>query len=229
MESLTVLDNPIWHALNTEQVDFAMVGTLARRFPIEIGPFAGLAAQSQAAYDDLAVLSSRDEATVLFLDQPPIQATGWQLEVSDQLTQMIYEGSPHSVDNTEWIALTDADVPDMLALTHLTRPGPFRQKTRQLGTYYGIREAGQLVAMAGERLKTSSYTEVSAVCTHPDFQGKGYAQRLMQGVIRRIVAEGRVPFLHSRSNNAQAIHVYEKLGFKVRRLIYLGVYRKLGG
>jgi ribosomal protein S18 acetylase RimI-like enzyme len=204
-----------------------MVGTLARRFPLDIGPFAGMAAQSQAAYDDLALLSNRDEATVLFLDQPPLQVNGWHLEVSDQLTQMIYQGSPDVDEDTELIPLMDADVPEMLGLTDLTRPGPFRQRTYQLGTYYGIRVAGQLVAMAGERLKTRLYTEVSAVCTHPDFQGKGYAQRLMRGVIRQIVSDGRVPFLHSRSDNAQAIHVYEKLGFQVRRLIYLGVYRKL--
>ena len=70
------------------------------------------------------------------------------------------------------------------------------------------------MAMAGERLKVPGYTEVSAVCTHPDHTGKGYARMLMREIMRGIRDRGEIPFLHVRSENTRAIGVYERLGFR---------------
>lgn len=226
MENLTVLDNPIWHALTTTQSELAEIHQQARRYPHDIGPFCGMAEQTQEAYDALMTLAAPEEQVVLFLDQPAITPQGWQLEVSGQLTQMIFTGKKPSLTDKVVETLTPEDIPEMLALTHLTKPGPFRTRTIELGTYVGIREGGQLVAMAGERLKTERYTEISAVCTHPDAQGKGYAKAVMTTVIHNILQADRVPFLHSRPDNSSALHVYEKLGFETRRLIHLAVFQK---
>ena len=237
------LDNPTWHALISDQANLAEGSGLARRFPHAIGPLAGLLDQSAQAYADLAPLSGKDEPTgqlsdqlVLFLDEPPRLPPGWVLDVGGELTQMVLEdlsldalpapaNDPGSSPSP--VVLGEADIPAMLALTRLCKPGPFRQETHTLGRYLGIYEQGQLVAMAGERLNLPGYTEISAVCTHPDFQGKGYARQLMSAVARHIQSRGKIPFLHTRPDNTGAIHVYEKLGFRQRRLVYLAVIRSV--
>src|SRR5262249_1306565 len=112
--------------------------------------------------------------------------------------------------------LTAADVPEMISLTRLTQPGPFGERTREMGDYFGIRVNGKLAAMAGERLKVPGFTEISAVCTHPDFLGRGYARGLMGILMQRIGARGETPFLHVRKTNARAVELYERLGFRKR-------------
>jgi predicted GNAT family acetyltransferase len=113
----------------------------------------------------------------------------------------------------------------MIELTALTKPGPFSTRTHELGTYFGIREGGKLVAMAGERLKVPGYTEVSAVCTHPEHTGKGYARVLMIEVMRGIRQRGETPFLHVRQDNERAIALYERLGFIKRHRGHFAVIR----
>jgi predicted GNAT family acetyltransferase len=117
----------------------------------------------------------------------------------------------------------------MLDLTALTKPGPFGPRTHELGYYVGIRDGGKLVAMAGERLKVPGYTEISAVCTHPDHLGKGYAAALMSEIMRSIRARGEKPFLHVRGDNSRAIAIYERLGFHTRWQGHFAVLRKLAG
>ena len=111
-----------------------------------------------------------------------------------------------------------ANADEMLALTELTKPGPFGKRTPELGTYLGIRDSGRLVAMAGERLRVPGFTEISAVCTHPEYQGHGFARMLISSVIRRTTARGDTPFLHVAQVNTRAIQVYEQLGFKTQLL-----------
>ncbi len=105
----------------------------------------------------------------------------------------------------------------MLALVELTQPGPFRPRTIELGHYFGIFEDGALVAMAGERLQTPEFTEVSAVCTHPSARGRGLAAALSHRVATGILARGQTPILHVALTNVGARRVYERLGFVVRR------------
>jgi predicted GNAT family acetyltransferase len=116
----------------------------------------------------------------------------------------------------EFVRLTQADVPEMLALTELTKPGPFGSRTHEMGDYFGICRTGVLAAMAGERLRMPGYTEISAVCTRPEHLGKGYASALIEMLAKRICIRGEVPFLHVRSTNVRAIQVYERLGFRKR-------------
>jgi ribosomal protein S18 acetylase RimI-like enzyme len=225
-----VLDNPIWHALTSDQSELAEGDAWARRFPASIGPLAGLAEQSAQAYKSLARLAKPDEQLVLFLPEPALPPADWTLDVDGLLTQMVFEANDISSDEhsgqCELIeTMTNADIPAMLDLTRLTKPGPFRQRTHELGLYLGLHLENRLAAMAGERLKPSGFTEVSAVCTHPDFQGRGAAQALILSVVRHIRQLGRTPFLHSRPDNTPAIRVYEKLGFRTRRMMHLAVLR----
>jgi ribosomal protein S18 acetylase RimI-like enzyme len=214
-----LLDNPIWSALLTEQAYLAQANRLARRFPGDVAPFGAMADQSAAAYQALAEILAGDTAA-LFLDAPPSLPAGWAMVLRGEMYQMVFE-APIPVA-TAFSKLTAADVPEMLALTKLTQPGPFLPRTIELGAYYGIRESGSLVAMAGERLHLTGFTEVSAVCTHPDFRGRGYSSALMSAVVSGIMRRGETPFLHAKTDNP-AVHLYQRLGFKVRAQLHLAV------
>ena len=128
----------------------------------------------------------------------------------------------------DFVALTAADAPEMLALATLTKPGPFALRTHELGDFIGIRSSeGQLAAMAGERMRAPGFTEVSAVCTHPDHLGHGYATSLMVEIMLRIITRGETPYLHVRSANQRAIDLYHRLGYIDRHLFQLTILRKM--
>jgi len=124
------------------------------------------------------------------------------------------------------VELGDEDAPEMLALATLTEPGPFLTRTHRMGNFIGIRLEGRLAAMAGERMRFPGYTEVSGVCTHPDFRGRGLARRLSAAVMAAIVARGEQPFLHAWRSNQAAISLYESLGFELRTEVNVAVLTK---
>ena len=141
---------------------------------------------------------------------------------TDPIAQMMWLGtSPPRVTPT--VTLDAKDVPEMVKLARLTNPGPFGQRTHELGKYIGIRQDGVLVAMAGERLHLDRYTEISAVCTLPEHRGRGYASALVSQLVHEISARKEIPFLHVRADNSEAIRVYERLGFVIRRELYVSV------
>jgi predicted GNAT family acetyltransferase len=167
----------------------------------------------------------------LFLDTPYEARAGWTLLNGSAMPEMVYEGaglrpadsrerlSPHEA-NAHIVDLGPPDSAEMMELTKLTKPGPFGKRTHELGAYIGIRRDGKLVAMAGERLKVPGYTEVSAVCTHPEHTGRGYARILMMELMQRILNRDETPFLHVREDNGRAIKLYQELGFVTRVLLY---------
>jgi ribosomal protein S18 acetylase RimI-like enzyme len=227
------LDNVIWNALTTRQTEFAESYAEARRFAPEVTSLAGFNAPTDAGYASLKGLIGDGGTLGLFLAEPYQARAGWELAASAPLWQMVCENghAPSASTESSWpelIELSVADSPEMIELTALTKPGPFGKRTHELGTYLGIRSQGKLVAMAGERLKVPGFTEVSAVCTHPQHSGRGYARVLMMEVMRRIRERGETPFLHVREDNARAIALYERIGFRRRVVAQLAVLRKIG-
>lgn len=222
IENAHVLDNPIWNALQTGNSNLARGNTLVQYFPAEIAPFAGMPQftgkgwlQLQAADrpgGDVFILFSTEEITV---------PAAWKVVATLPLFQMVYTGKdvPEVALGATLVPLTATDVPAMLELTRLTNPGPFRSHTRDFGYYYGVKEEGRLVAMTGRRLRPLPYHEVSAVCTHPGFLGRGYAAQLVAAQVKLILEEGGIPFLHVKEDNTGAIRLYEKLGFVTRTSI----------
>ncbi|HTT24322.1 MAG TPA: GNAT family N-acetyltransferase [Candidatus Sulfotelmatobacter sp.] len=210
------LENVIWRALTTRQAHFAESCDTARRFVREVTSLCAFAEPNNEGYESLASLAGPSGTAAVFLDQPYEPRAGWDYIAGAGLLQMICENGKHAAPlkpTAQIVELGDKDSPDMLELTALTKPGPFGPRTHELGYYVGIRDSGKLVAMAGERLKVPGYTEVSAVCTHPDHLGKGYAAALMTEVMHGIRARGETPFLHVRADNSRAIVLYERLGF----------------
>jgi predicted GNAT family acetyltransferase len=206
--------------------EFAVGGDLARRYPTAIAPMAGVREMSDASLNALAALMSPGDVVGLFGPEPVSEA-GDLLVVAhkhiDQMTCDRQDDSPHTGNITK---LMPADVPDMLHLVELTKPGPFSAGAIALGTYVGIRCAGKLTAMAGERMRFDGFTEISAVCTHPGYRGCGYASSLVCALVRQIIARGETPFLHLYSDNRTAAALYTKLGFTRQRRLIVTVLRR---
>jgi ribosomal protein S18 acetylase RimI-like enzyme len=219
---LESLDNPIWFALTTEHRLLARSHGLARRYPPDVSPLAALLHPTNDAFADLQRLVSPGEHVALFTGSAVAVPESWQVDRSRWIDQMICEASlaPPPVAP---LPLGTTDVPEMLELTAATEPGPFLPQTIQMGSYFGIRASdGRLAAMAGERLRSTEFAEISAVCTHPEFRGRGYARALVTFLATQILAAGKTPFLHVKSENGAKV-VYQKIGFRLRAAIWLTV------
>lgn len=211
-----VLDNAVWHAINGPQRSLAEHAGRAGRFLADISPFAALCDDpTSEAWEDLGRLVGPGKATILFAPTVPTHP-GWVAEHRIPCLQMVatdVEGTPTRDD---FIELESSDVPEMLELIGATQPGPFGTRTIEFGGYLGLRDAGKLVAMTGERLRCPGFAEVSAVCTLPDHRGQGLARELVLAVITGIRARGEEAFLHVATDNTPAIALYEAMGFTVR-------------
>lgn len=212
------LDNPIWSSLVSRHRGIALGDDAARRYPPEVAPFAGIAepATSSRALDALP----DGGEPLLLVGVAPADAPAARLQHLAQLAQMVCE-APVAVadDGPEIVELGQAHRADVLALTALVYPHYFRPHTMRLGRYYGIYRDGTLAAMVGERMGMDDWQEISAVCTHPDHLGRGYARRLLAWLGNDNLARGRTPFLHVAPSNTRAIELYLRTGYRLRREI----------
>lgn len=218
-----VLDRPVWNTLTTRHAALARGDARAWRIDQSVGPFAAAADASPASLAALAALvPANDELWLIEASALPLPP-GVNVTRQTTLDQMVAEEVSPPTAAFEIVSLGNADAPEMLALATLTEPGPFRTATHRLGGFIGVRDGGRLVAMAGERMKVPGFTELSGVCTHPDYRGRGYAAQLMRAVAMRILGRGEAPFLHVYPSNAGAIALYEALGFRRRAAIDMTV------
>ncbi|MCA1512941.1 GNAT family N-acetyltransferase [Bradyrhizobium sp. NBAIM01] len=223
-----LLDRPIWSALTTSQKHLAEGGPRALRYPVDMTPFADMADMSAASFAALGDLMSGSQVAVLFTPEPIEVPAGFKVLLAEPGEQLIGSPADTSPRDAEIVRLGATDVPAMMALTELTKPGPFAARTHELGTFLGIRARGELVAMAGERMKPGNFTEMTAVCVHPDHRGRGYAQALLAAIARQLEARGEIPFLHVFSSNTSAIALYQRQGMRIRRRLQVTVLMKQG-
>jgi GNAT superfamily N-acetyltransferase len=216
-----LFDSAVWWSLLSGHRHLAETHGRAVRYHPDVTPFAAVESFDEGSWNDLRALVGASSSCVLSgahipVDLPP----GWSQKARGAAHQMhlhpqgLAEGDPIEVRS-----LTADDVPQMLQLVRITEPGPFRPRTIATGSYFGHFRDGQLVAMAGERLRPDGFAEVSAVCTHPDVQRQGLASAITNFVARGIIENGRQPFLHVAESNERARRVYEAIGFRQRRMV----------
>ncbi|MCX5129540.1 GNAT family N-acetyltransferase [Streptomyces sp. NBC_00347] len=223
-----VLDNPAWASLSGPHAAFAVrAGGHAARYAPDVAVFSAVADPADPRSWE-ALRSLADPDGVVSLSGVLTPPRGWETVWSAHGVQLI-DTSLRAEPAPEAVRLGPADVPEVLELIELTKPGPFLPRTIELGTYLGIRHRGRLVAMAGERLRPPGWTEISAVCTHPAFRGRGLATRLVRAVAAGIRDRGDVPFLHTAAENTRAVRLYESIGFTVRHRPFFLAFRAPGG
>lgn len=220
-----ILDRPVWSALTTRHAALAEGGDLARRYDPTIVPFAASRDDSEESLRALGALAGDGESMILLQADAMVLPKGYVADVTATGVQMILRRTPPKASDGRIERLTEADAPDMLSLATLTKPGPFSLKAQALGEFFGVKVGGRLAAMAGERMKTDGFTEVSGVCTHPDFQGRGLARLVSIFITHRILDRGETPFLHAFATNKAAIGLYESIGFELRSMMNVAVIR----
>ncbi len=232
MADMHLLDNPIWNSLNTTHAALALVSGLARRYPAAIGPLSGLADQSDAAYEDLRTLAGPEGIVVLFLQEPYKPRAGWTLrprrpaDADDLHAARRCKRQLPLPAVARMRRLTAADAPAMVRARHPHRARSLPRAHARAGIIRPASSRGQrLVSMAGQRTRSPGFVEVSAVCTHPDARGKGYARTLMLAVMDEIRCEGNTPYLHAWADNYNAIRVYRDLGYTHRHTLYVAALR----
>ncbi|HEV6967210.1 GNAT family N-acetyltransferase [Roseateles sp.] len=218
------LDRPVWASLQ-HQPHWAVGDERARRFKADINRFAATPDESPASLAALAALVQPGDAAVFLAQVPPPVVPPGLVAVKEALgVQMMATRVLEADEGVE--VLTDADAAEMLVLATLTEPGPFLPRTHTMGRFIGLRVGGRLAAMAGERMRFPGHVEVSGVCTHPDFRGRGLARRLSAAVTADIQRRGEQAFLHAWTTNTTAIALYESLGFVTRTLVNIAVLKR---
>lgn len=209
-----LLDNIVWHSLAGDHARFSVGTDRARRYAPGFSPIAGFADASAPKLDDLAPHCAHGDHFYCSGWSGAAPA-GWQVDVDATMHVMVWDAPvPAADDALGAIPLAPRHLPKIVELVELTQPGPFGPRTPELGDYFGVFEDGRLAAMAGERMCAGPLREVSGVCTHPAFQGRGLARRLVNQVVRRQMQRGAVPFLHVMHDNGLARGLYERMGFR---------------
>lgn len=213
----TPLDNPVWYALGEVHAPFRLeLQENVRFYRPDYCRFGAFSAPADLT-DSIDRYATQSGAPFFLVgENPGITALQGHLEevVCDQ---MVLHDPIKATINCPIQALNGGYEDNLYALVNLVQPGYFCHRTPEMGAYFGIFIEGKLVAAAGERMKLASFTEISAVVTHPEFTGRGYAKQLVAHCADKIYREGKTPFLHVTSNNESAIGLYKKLGFRFRR------------
>jgi ribosomal protein S18 acetylase RimI-like enzyme len=209
-----VLDNIVWHALAGPQKKFSVGGDDIRRFAPGFSPIIGFANPEISNLN--AIVSFCEPGEHFYCGEWSGPAPdGWRIEEESIMFRMVWDGSTPAADDAhEAIQFGPQHAAQALELATLTRPGPFGLRTIELGDYFGFFDGDRLLAMGGERFYAGSYREISGVCTHPDFQGRGFARRLMTKLIRRQLQRNETPFLHVMRDNTHARELYKRMGFR---------------
>lgn len=219
------LDNPIWCSLQTRHHALARGDDSVRRYPSDVAPFLAVPHDDMDVGAALGALVPDGDAAYL-LGPVPRVPDGFRLHAYDALAQMVCDAALPQPDGPPIVPLDATHRDDVLALTALVYPHYFRPRTMEMGRYVGIYRQGRLAAMAGERLGSDTHQEISAICTHPDFTGLGYARQLLAFLTNATLERGRTPFLHVSHENVRAKQLYERMGYRLHQNIAFFALRR---
>lgn len=210
---MPLLSNAMWHSLSGAHAHLSAGTDRIRRYAKGISPMIGYGDPSRPEFDAIAPFCEAGERFYC-AEWTGAEPDGWKIEVDSSMCAMVWDAPAPPVDDALGaVRLTQAHVPQMVALTELTRPGPFGTRTIELGEWHGVFDGDRLVAMAGERMQVDNLHEVSGICTLPEYRGRGLAKRLTALMVRIQLARGERPCLHVASANTPARELYRKMGF----------------
>lgn len=212
------LDNPAWYSLSEIHKDFAIDYNSIKFYQPDYCPFGGFI-NAERTETGINVYASLVHNFFVVGEKPKFNN---KVQLNNELVcnQMVLEKRIDIEINEPIIKLqTEDHKADLFALVNLVQPGYFRNRTSDLGSYYGIYKDHKLISVTGERMKMNAYTELSSIVTHPEHTRKGYAKQLIAFTSNKIFNENKIPYLHVASTNTGAIKLYEKLGFWTRRKI----------
>jgi ribosomal protein S18 acetylase RimI-like enzyme len=225
----TVLDNPIWHALNSSDSDKNIGNTEIAWFDASIAPFIGMPNWEETSQRKLLQEAPSERSWFLLIADEVQFIPEYNIVFSIPLYQFVCNNvgpEPKTKYQIQITPLNSSHVEEMIALTAMTKPGPFMQRTIEFGNYHGIFVNRKLVAMGGERMHINNYTEISAICTHPDFQGQGFGAAITHFLAKSVIRKGQTPFLHARVDNNKAMDVYRRQGFEMRKKICFYIFKR---
>jgi predicted GNAT family acetyltransferase len=222
-----VLDRPVWSALDTRHASFSDGDNLAKRYSPSIAPFAAIATDSAENLRALDKLVSSGESVLMLQADAIVLPAGLASVSTASGVQMVAELPLQNVSDERVQRLTEDDAAEMLALASITKPGPFTLRALSLGDFWGVKVEGRLVAMAGERMKQPGHTELSGVCSHPEFRGGGLGRLLSLFVANQIIRRGEIAYLHTYATNATAIRLYESIGFRLRSMMHIAAVQRV--
>lgn len=226
-----VLDNMIWSSITTGNRNISTIDGDVGCYDPQIAPFAAAKEWNEKNWENLhALLPAGRKIAASYYERKKPDEAQWEILQEMECYQMVYEKPTDSFTtgcSSLIVPLGTEHVPQMLELTALTKPGPFFEKTILFGNYFGIFVDGRLAAMTGQRMNPVPYMEVSAVCTHPDFRGKGYAKSTMLHVMKLILENSSIPFLHVLTGNTSAIRLYESIGYTIREKRFIDMIKRI--
>jgi ribosomal protein S18 acetylase RimI-like enzyme len=206
--------NVVWHTLTGAHAIYSTGTDNVRRYTRGFSALIGFADPERPNFEALTPHCDPGEQFYTEGWSGPVPSN-WRMEEEGTVVKMIWSGAAPLRDAApEAVPLTAEHAAQAVELATLTHPGPFGLRTIELGEYFGFFEGGRLIAMSGERFHVGNYREISGVCTHPGYQGRGLARRLVAKLVQRQVLRGEIPFLHVMSDNDRAHGLYERMGFK---------------
>jgi GNAT superfamily N-acetyltransferase len=224
----TLLDNIMWNCLSGPQAQFATGAGAVRRYAPGFSPIIGCQDPQRPDFAELARHCAPGDSFYVDIWTGPAPA-GWQIDKEARMFKMVWQAPMPAEDPApDAVPLRPEHASQAVELAQLTNPGPFGLRTPELGEYFGCFEGERLIAMAGERMEIAQLREISGICTHPDFQGRGLARKLTLKLVRREMLRGLTPYLHVMAHNSGARALYEKLGFRNYLETTVRVIRRIG-
>jgi len=142
-----------------------------------------------------------------------------------------FRPTPPSAPGAAVRRLTVGDLAAMRELYALYPEGHFRAEEVGHAVFFGVWEGDRLLSAGGTHAVAPEYgvAVLGNIFTHPEARGRGHAHTIAGALVADLFARGcRDVTLNVTAENAQAIRVYEALGFRTHARYLTGEAERIG-